>query len=212
MKYNIVRSIGWTFTLVIALFSMVLYSSCEKDPPATTDLCAGVECRNGGYCFEGQCECTAGYYGDNCEKKANARYLGNWTFTQEVQVSNDSSRVGKKDVYQVTITDDESGATVLNFEGFYGNAAYTIKGRLGRKIGSIEIDGKSVESDVFAENTSFIFNRYQTFGSEGYQLSKGEGVIDELGEQISGQFFITYPDAKLGAIEEAVTFTADYIY
>jgi len=31
------------------------------------DLCAGVQCRNGGTCVEGVCNCVDGFEGDNCE-------------------------------------------------------------------------------------------------------------------------------------------------
>jgi hypothetical protein len=49
------------------MFCAVLYTSCRK-----SDSCLAITCYNGGICSDGQCHCTAGYEGTNCEAKTDA--------------------------------------------------------------------------------------------------------------------------------------------
>ncbi len=50
--------------LIIPFLSMLLLFSCSKDEPI--DLCAGVICRNGGNCINGDCDCPEGFSGPDC--------------------------------------------------------------------------------------------------------------------------------------------------
>jgi len=43
---------------------LVAVSGCKKEDP---DPCEQQYCLNGGVCFQGDCQCTAGYYGEHCE-------------------------------------------------------------------------------------------------------------------------------------------------
>ena len=50
-----------TLLLLSALFAVLCFNGCKKDP------CANTYCRNGGTCFQGDCDCPAGYRGLQCE-------------------------------------------------------------------------------------------------------------------------------------------------
>jgi len=48
----------------LLLYILVIQSCSEAIEP---DLCEDVECRYGGICFSGECDCPEGLSGDNCE-------------------------------------------------------------------------------------------------------------------------------------------------
>lgn len=196
-----------TIVLFICIATLV---ACQN--PVDTigvDKCIGIDCQNGGVCVLGECDCTSGYYGDNCENKANALYIGNWDVVQEVKTSTDTTRKGEKQSYRITISEDASGATVLRVTGMYGFADNNTLVRIGTKIGNQEINGTTIETEVPADRSSFTFNRNQTIGNS-IQLVKGEGTIDGTGQQLSGTLYTRHIDTAIGTIEEEVMFTADY--
>ena len=47
------------FQILGLLFFSFLYSSCQ-------DPCEDVDCYNGGWCVDGDCECPPGFYGKYC--------------------------------------------------------------------------------------------------------------------------------------------------
>lgn len=198
---------------VLLVFSSITYVACNKteEPLPGPDLCAGVNCLNGGSCLDGACNCTAGYYGDSCEKKAIARYVGKWLVTQRVLESGDPTRKDATDTYEMQLSEDASGATVLKVDGLMGIATSSIKGRIRSKIGQVEVNNVITETEVPATINEFTFNRYQVLQGSEMQVLKGEGQIDGLGEKITGEFYITYPDDSLGAVQETIVFTADFI-
>jgi hypothetical protein len=59
-----------TTALFIAFTSIVLYSSCEKDP------CTDITCKNGGSCANGVCKCPTGYEDPTCSTPSIARFVG----------------------------------------------------------------------------------------------------------------------------------------
>lgn len=56
--------------LMLALSTLTNISSC------TTDKCSTVTCQNNGTCEDGNCKCASGYEGSECETKANAKFVG----------------------------------------------------------------------------------------------------------------------------------------
>ncbi len=59
-----------TLSIIAAVFGVVLFSACEKDP------CTDLKCKNGSACTEGFCRCPTGYEGAECEFKTSTRVLG----------------------------------------------------------------------------------------------------------------------------------------
>lgn len=209
---NTFKSLFFTSGIVTILFSSIVYSSCKKTPEVVDQECVGITCQNNGVCIDGTCSCTGGYTGRFCEQKNNARYIGKWNFSQKIISSNDQSAIGKETSYQVDITEDATGVTILRMNGLYGSPSYSVTARIGMKIGSVETPGGGTEEiDVIAGPSNFVFKRYQSFAGTPVQLVKGEGVINELGTQLSGSFETIRPDSVKGAIEETIAFTAAYI-
>lgn len=53
--------------LTIFLFLSCFLLSCSKD----SDPCENVNCFNGGFCKDGNCQCPPGWFGKNCETKVD---------------------------------------------------------------------------------------------------------------------------------------------
>jgi hypothetical protein len=70
-----IKYIALSAFVTISAFCAVLYTSCTKD------ACKGVTCQHGGTCSGGNCTCTTGYEGTNCEKEARAKFIKSWAAT-----------------------------------------------------------------------------------------------------------------------------------
>ncbi|HEY9178983.1 MAG TPA: calcium-binding EGF-like domain-containing protein [Flavipsychrobacter sp.] len=207
------RGMASAALFVTAAFSIVLYTACKKEKyPPVPDKCAGIVCKNNGVCIQGECDCTAGYSGEFCDKKNIAPYIGNWSVTQEVVSVNGKPVSGRASTYTMTISEDASGVTILNFSNFMGEPGFdNVLGRIGMTIAIVKNhDDLFVETEVIAHPSNFLFKRYQALGQSGKQLLKGEGSINSLGTQMSGEFYVVYADTA-GPAEERVKFSAEYI-
>lgn len=65
----------WKLSLItifsfFALATAITITSCEKDP------CADLDCKNGGSCSSGYCQCPVGFEGAECETTAASRFVG----------------------------------------------------------------------------------------------------------------------------------------
>ena len=65
----------WKLSLItifsfFALATAITITSCEKDP------CNDLECKNGGSCSSGYCQCPAGFEGAECEITAASKFVG----------------------------------------------------------------------------------------------------------------------------------------
>ena len=66
---------NWKISLLtifsfLALSSVVLFASCEQDP------CVDLDCKNGGTCSDGYCQCPTGFEGAECNITAASRFVG----------------------------------------------------------------------------------------------------------------------------------------
>jgi len=55
--------------LVLIITALTIVTGCEKSTTTDTlneDLCAGVDCQNGGTCYLGLCDCSTGWTGSDC--------------------------------------------------------------------------------------------------------------------------------------------------
>lgn len=70
----------------VAIFSVVLYSSCRNP-------CKNVVCLNGGACSQGNCLCQTGYVGPRCESLATTEidYDNNTYTTVTITLNNTST-------------------------------------------------------------------------------------------------------------------------
>lgn len=67
------RYILLTVIFTIAVFSVVTYTACKKDP------CKDVICLHLGACDGGECICPIGYEGDRCEELTRDRFVRTYT-------------------------------------------------------------------------------------------------------------------------------------
>ncbi len=58
-----VYSIFLSALLLFGIFTVVLYTSCNKNS------CKNINCLHNGYCVMGECRCPSGYTGERCETK-----------------------------------------------------------------------------------------------------------------------------------------------
>lgn len=77
---------NWKISLItilcfFAVSSMILLSSCEQDP------CMELDCKNGGVCSDGYCECPVGYEGAECEIPSSERFIGTYVGSVKCQTS-----------------------------------------------------------------------------------------------------------------------------
>jgi len=61
------------FTLALAMMSLLIFEACTVDP------CEDVICENSGTCISGDCECTDGFTGTNCELTYAESIVGDYT-------------------------------------------------------------------------------------------------------------------------------------
>lgn len=200
-----------TSVATVLLFCAIVYTSCKKETYTYINKCEGVVCENNGACIDGSCSCTLGYSGDNCEKKSIKPYIGKWRVSQKVTTSTNNSNVGTSKTYDMVISEDADGVTILRIHGFWGEPDAIIKGKIAHKIGTVEQGGMVVEGDVLASPSNFVFQRYQPIKNTTVQVVKGEGAINSIGTQLGGDFTVTYPDSALGVVEEVINFSAKYI-
>lgn len=64
------KTVLLTTCLFFGFSSLVLYTSCEKDP------CAKVTCLNGGSCNIGACKCPTAFEGPTCATQMISRFIG----------------------------------------------------------------------------------------------------------------------------------------
>jgi hypothetical protein len=70
---NSFKKILLASVVTLGAFGTVLYTSCSKD------ACKGVTCQNGGTCSGGNCTCTTGYEGTNCETVSRDKFVKSWS-------------------------------------------------------------------------------------------------------------------------------------
>lgn len=66
---------NWKLSIIailsfFALATTVVFTSCEQDP------CIDLDCKNGGSCSDGYCQCPTGFEGAECEYTSASRFVG----------------------------------------------------------------------------------------------------------------------------------------
>lgn len=103
------KNILFSAMLTLGAFGAITYTACNKDE------CKDVVCQNGGSCSGGNCSCPAGFEGDRCQDKTNAKYTGTYT------------AIESSGTYVVTITADPTNPTKVLVKNL-GNYGCTIGG------------------------------------------------------------------------------------
>ena len=93
------------FILFLGAGMMLTTQSCDD--------CRDVTCENGGTCDEGDCTCTTGYIGDNCETEDRAKYIGSWSGADGCSVSGAAN-------FTATISASSASVTTVLISGFWG--------------------------------------------------------------------------------------------
>ncbi|MFI4963030.1 MAG: hypothetical protein ACHP6H_04135 [Legionellales bacterium] len=105
-----IKLVALSAFLTIGTFCAVLYnSSCTKDK------CKDVTCQHGGTCSGGNCTCTTGYEGTNCETKSRDKFVGTYTGSEICTVGTDN--------YSIVLSAGSSDL-VLTYTNLY-NEAFT---------------------------------------------------------------------------------------
>ena len=73
-----------TISVVILLFSVILFTACNKGKTKYNDTtlirpCDNVICLNGGTCKDGLCYCPQGFEGTKCATRWSDKFVGNYT-------------------------------------------------------------------------------------------------------------------------------------
>lgn len=208
---QLLKGITGTALLVVLVFTATVYTACKDKYVASPNACTGIVCQNNGICLDGKCDCTSGYTGEFCQDKAIAPYIGKWRVTQEVVSRNGQPVSGMTTTYETTITEDPSGVTILNFSDFMGQPDFdNVLARIGVIVDSqYTYNGYYIGIEIPADPGNFVFKTYQPLGQSHKQLLRGEGAINSIGTQLTGEFYIVYADSSK-AIEDRITFSATY--
>ena len=89
---------------LLSALLLLLFTAC--------DPCEDVNCQNGGTCNEGECICTVGYEGVDCETQSTAKYLGTYNVNMNCN--------GNQGVIVCEVTQDPDAVEGLVFSNFAG--------------------------------------------------------------------------------------------
>lgn len=201
-----IRSVISVSLFVIAMFTLAVYTSCEKKPDYVyIDECENVVCENDGVCYSGLCSCVAGFEGESCEKKWISRYIGNWEVTETVDISNKDGRKGTQYNYVMKIAQNGTSNTGILIDNFMGNADYNdVSCRIG-----IDEDGALATSTVY----SFVAN--QVISNSAITIISGEGTVNFNSTIITGSYEVQYLDATNPddpkTIQEVISFSGTFV-
>lgn len=111
------RYILFATVLTLGIFSIILYTSCNKSK------CGSTTCQNGGVCTDNKCVCPTGYSGSGCENGWSNDFAGTYDCSRSdcspavVGVNAWKSIISKSSVnggYTVNISNfDNSNVTVV---------------------------------------------------------------------------------------------------
>lgn len=198
------KSVTSATLIVMAAFTIIVYSACKKEEYTYVDECADVSCQNGANCFKGTCLCPAGFSGDFCEDVWLSRYLGRWEVKQTIAISNKDGRQWQESSYFMTVKRKGNSNTSFLIDGFMGNPAYN---NVPCKIG-VNNDGG------FDVSTKFIFTNNHTVAGTQIVIEEGEGNVNFLGQNMGGNFSIHYTEVDTNGypflVQETMTFTATF--
>lgn len=151
MKNNLIKSL----IMAIATFGIFMVQSCD------IDSCADVDCGNG-TCFEGACECDAGYDGTNCNIVIRSLFTGIYN----VQEFCDTD-LSFEDNYTSTINESFNGIQYITISNIYNFASdYNLQPEDATVIATVSNWGG--EYTLLIENQTFTSSNLVDFEVAGF--------------------------------------------
>ena len=154
------KQIALSAALAISAFGAVTYTSCNPD------ACKDVVCQNGGTCSDGNCTCATGYEGTNCETKATAKFVKQWSASdKEATTTTTIPTYVSAIVTGAGVTDIK----ISNFSGLFTNdVVATVSGN------TITVSSQQPDND-------------------GYYVTTGTGTYDATTKKISWTYTLKNP-------------------
>jgi len=177
MKNNLIKSL----IMAIATLGIFTIQSCDTDP------CSDVECGNG-TCFEGICECDAGYDGTDCNIVIRSLFTGVYN-VQEFCDSDPSF----EDNYISTINESFNGIQYITINNIYNFASFDdVEPEDATAIATVSNSGG--EYTLLIENQTFTSSVLADFEVAGF------GTYDPSSFAITLNYSIT--DTSLDPTDE----------
>ncbi len=130
----------------LSIIALSLLSACEADKCKQR----GTICLNEGVCFDGVCNCPAGFEGDSCQYQENEKFAG--VFEGVLLSSTGSSTLGTNDTLKVYV--DVNNKSGIYFSGNKTPQAVVIQGTVDNNAVIIK-DFKALNNRVFNGTGSF---------------------------------------------------------
>ena len=154
------KHIAFGAFLTISAFGAVLYTSCNKDE------CKDVVCQNGGTCSGGNCTCTTGYEGTNCETASRTKFIKTWSASdKEATTTTTIPTYVSAIVSGTNITDIK----ISNFSGLFTNDV----------VGTVSGNTITIAS--------------QQPDNDGYYVTTGTGTYDATTKKITWTYTLKNP-------------------
>lgn len=157
---NRIKNIAFSALLAIGAFSVVTYTSCNKDE------CKDVVCLNGGNCVSGTCQCPTGYEGSTCEVLTRDKFIGTYVGTETCSIGSDNYTMTvttNSNNIMITLTNlynqgftalgTVSGANTFTLSGSQGTTSYTGTGTLNGNQITVQY---SITSPIANNTCTFI--------------------------------------------------------
>jgi hypothetical protein len=142
-----------TFIGVLITFSLVLIS-CSKEKKLAFNgtffnLCEGDTCYNNAVCYNGKCQCPAGYEGSKCLSTWNERYVANYEVNDNCDPNNN---------YIVSIVPKINQPSEIVISGLSkfcpSGVTTTIRGEIKTASTNLEFPMQLLCNDVYLSGTA----------------------------------------------------------
>lgn len=150
----------WTLPL---LLSATLFASC-KGP------CRGVTCNNGECVGEGECVCSDGYEGDNCDISNNQKFSGTYLMTELCDSSSRSP-------YTITLTPVPGTPNQFDLAGLYGQAT-VLRAQVETDGVAFTIDAQDIDGGKQLEGLSGTISIDAKTVNVSYLVYQGADTVD----------------------------------
>ncbi|MBL7771586.1 MAG: calcium-binding EGF-like domain-containing protein [Chitinophagaceae bacterium] len=145
MKQSIFRAL---VAILFIISAAPFFSSCNPDACVTR----ATECKNGGVCRDGDCECALGYEGDSCQFTANKKFEGYYACAVATLVKDNPPQSENDDTLRLK----------MNAGDRFGLTMYSVRDSIFERI-NLKVSGNYItipQQDIY-----FIGDVYRYTGS-----------------------------------------------